>query len=159
MNQYTTPGQSVSEDGTTGKSRNDSIRTAVRRDRPRRGTPRPQTRHSRTEHVPGTTYSEGYSRPSSGNLKRSEGPSQRTPLGQTSRHSLTHVPVSPTRTQESGVDARPCSTPCRTAPRMLQYTRPSRKDAGAITKLIKIDSPRALRTRKPMVAPHPDSGR
>ena len=30
------------------------------------------------------------------------------------------------RTQESGVDARPCSTPCRTALRMLQHTRPSK---------------------------------
>ena len=63
----------------------------------------------------------------------------------------------PTRTQESGVDARPCSTPCRTELRMLQWIRPSTNDTGAITKLIRNAIPGVIRTRKTMEAAHPDS--
>ena len=59
-----------------------------------------------------------------------------------------------TGSQESSVDARPCSTPCRTAPRMLPYTGPSTKNAGATNRLIARDNPSVLRTRRPMEAPH-----
>ena len=82
------------------------------------------------EHQQQTTGKGSHLSPFSGNLTRFPGTSNRTPPDQPSRRPLTQVPVSPTRTQESGAAEAPSFTPCRTARRMMRYTRPRTTATG-----------------------------
>ncbi len=84
--------------------------------------------------LPGKGFS-----PFSGNLTRFSGTSNRTPPDQPSRRPLTQVPVSPTRTQESGAAEAPSFTPCRTARRMMRYTGPRTTATGTKNAPILLD--------------------